>query len=92
MRPSVLGYKIFFVLINGLLNPNCTTLRRVVILSEFLKAMDTWENDNNDINSGVSQLNVNAPVFVPGQNVFAAEFVPGKTLTIIYSFPIDTHP
>ena len=40
--------------------------------------MDTWENENNDVNAGMSQLNVNAPVFVPGQNIFAAEFVPGK--------------
>lgn len=40
--------------------------------------MDTWENENNDVSAGISQLNVNAPVFVPGQNIFAAEFVPGN--------------
>ena len=48
---------------------------------------DSWEQNmgdgsvssaevNNELGKSLSNLNVNAPAFVPGQNVFAAEFVP----------------
>lgn len=48
---------------------------------------DSWEQNmgdgsvssamvNNELGNSLSNLNVNAPAFVPGQNVFAAEFVP----------------
>ncbi|XP_005098149.1 eukaryotic peptide chain release factor GTP-binding subunit ERF3A isoform X1 [Aplysia californica] len=44
---------------------------------------DSWDDNPNgssdptsDLSSGLSSLNVNAPVFTPGQNVFAQPFVP----------------
>ncbi|XP_062612295.1 eukaryotic peptide chain release factor GTP-binding subunit ERF3A-like [Saccostrea cucullata] len=43
-------------------------------------APDSWDQDDaqetSEVASQLSNLNVNAPAFVPGQNVFAAEFVP----------------
>ncbi|KAJ8317872.1 hypothetical protein KUTeg_002963 [Tegillarca granosa] len=48
-------------------------------------APDSWDQDvdgqddndpGNDLAKPLSSLNVHAPSFVPGQNVFAAEFVP----------------
>ena len=44
-------------------------------------APDSWEQELNNsdveqINSNLSNLNVNAEVFVPGQNVHAPAFVP----------------
>ncbi|XP_061175477.1 eukaryotic peptide chain release factor GTP-binding subunit ERF3A-like [Saccostrea echinata] len=43
-------------------------------------APDSWDQDDaqetSEVTSQLSNLNVNAPAFVPGQNVFAAEFVP----------------
>lgn len=43
-------------------------------------APDSWDQEDaqatSDVASQLSNLNVNAPAFVPGQNVFAAEFVP----------------
>ncbi|XP_022317219.2 eukaryotic peptide chain release factor GTP-binding subunit ERF3A-like [Crassostrea virginica] len=43
-------------------------------------APDSWDQDDaqgtGDVASQLSNLNVNAPAFVPGRNVFAAEFVP----------------
>jgi hypothetical protein len=38
-------------------------------------APDSWDQDV-DMAKGMQGLNVNAAVFVPGQNVFAKEFVP----------------
>lgn len=62
-------------------------------------APDSWDQDvdgqddndpGNDLAKPLSSLNVHAPSFVPGQNVFAAEFVPtftnpstGKILSLI---------
>jgi len=34
------------------------------------------DSDMNDITSGTAGLNVSATPFVPGKNVYAAEFVP----------------
>lgn len=51
-------------------------------------APDSWDQDvdgqddndpGNDLAKPLSSLNVHAPSFVPGQNVFAAEFVPTFT-------------
>ena len=44
-------------------------------------APDSWDQDTNegqinDIQKNLAELNVNAPVFVPGQNPYAHSFVP----------------
>ena len=44
-------------------------------------APDSWDQDTNegqinDTQKNLGELNVNAPVFVPGQNPFAQSFVP----------------
>lgn len=49
-------------------------------------APDSWDQESNgasgegeqsdDLNQQLSNLNVNAPVFVPGLNLHAPEFVP----------------
>lgn len=60
-------------------------------------APDSWDQEDaqatSDVSSQLSNLNVNAPAFVPGQNVFAAEFVPsfqkevpGKFIYISYGY------
>jgi len=45
---------------------------------------DSWDDtpsaqqgDQSDLSNQLSNLNVNAPVFTPGQNIFAQPFVPG---------------
>lgn len=50
---------------------------------------DSWDQELNggsgdsgqvsELSKPLSSLNVNAPAFVPGQNVFAAEFVPSTS-------------
>ena len=45
-------------------------------------APDSWEQDmevDNNLAKNMSNLNVEAKPFVPGQNVFAQEFVPTWT-------------
>ena len=49
--------------------------------SENNNAPDSWDQDTNeqqmnDMEKNFPALNVNAPVFVPGQNPFAQSFVP----------------
>ena len=49
--------------------------------SENNNAPDSWDQDTNeqqmnDIQKNLTALNVNAPVFVPGQNPYAQSFVP----------------
>lgn len=45
-------------------------------------APDSWdadmneENAENSLNKPLTNLNINAPEFVPGQNPYAATFVP----------------
>lgn len=48
---------------------------------ENIGAPDSWDQDTNegqinDTQKNLAELNVNAPVFVPGQNPFAQSFVP----------------
>ena len=40
------------------------------------QAEDGGSGDIDNVSKGLGALNVNAAPFVPGQNVFAAEFVP----------------
>lgn len=49
--------------------------------SENNSAPDSWDQDTNegqvnDVQKNLTALNVNAAVFVPGQNPFAQSFVP----------------
>lgn len=45
-------------------------------------APDSWDTDTNEeqvesgLNNPMRALNINAPEFVPGQNPYAASFVP----------------
>ncbi|XP_048760954.1 eukaryotic peptide chain release factor GTP-binding subunit ERF3A-like isoform X2 [Ostrea edulis] len=54
-------------------------------------APDSWDQDDaqetSDVASQLSNLNVNAPAFVPGQNVYAAEFVPSFQKSVPAAVP-----
>lgn len=57
-------------------------------------APDSWDQDDaqgtGDVASQLSNLNVNAPAFVPGRNVFAAEFVPSFQKSVPGKLDIKT--
>lgn len=59
-----------------------TETNRIYTMTENGESLapDSWDQEDaqttSDVASQLSNLNVNAPAFVPGQNVFAAEFVP----------------
>lgn len=63
---------------------------------------DSWDDNTNgynepksDLNDQFSNLNVNAPAFMPGQNVFAQSFVPSSSLptaTVPQSQPPQNEP